>query len=72
MHNILYHIMKNTALTLIILSLLVSGERRPEWLAFMKKNYPPGFQYQDFAPHFKAEMFDVDKWVDILKASGAK
>ena len=38
----------------------------------MKKNYRPGFQYEDFAPQFRAEMFDADKWIDIFNASGAK
>ena len=28
--------------------------------------------YYDFAPLFKAEMFDPDKWADIFKKSGAK
>ncbi len=39
---------------------------------FMKKNYPPGFTYADFAPLFKAELYNPDEWVEILKASGAK
>jgi len=48
------------------------GEKRKEWIDFMAKNYPPNFQYQDFAPQFKAELFNVDDWVDIFNASGAK
>jgi len=39
---------------------------------FMKKNYPPGFTYADFAPQFKAEFFNPDQWVDVFKAAGAK
>jgi len=38
----------------------------------MKNNYPPDFTYADFAPQFKAEFFNPDKWVDIFKAAGAK
>ncbi len=38
---------------------------------FMKKNYPPGFTYQDFAAKFTAEFFDPNQWADILKSSGA-
>ncbi|MBN3306507.1 FUCO2 fucosidase, partial [Amia calva] len=38
----------------------------------MKNNYPPNFQYQDFAPEFTAEFFDAKKWADIFAASGAK
>lgn len=40
-------------------------------LDFIKKNYPPGFKYADFATHFKAEFFDPDAWAEIFKASGA-
>jgi len=44
----------------------------PATVDFMKKNYPPGFTYADFAPQFKAEFFNPDQWVDIFKAAGAK
>lgn len=43
-----------------------------DYVDFMKKNYPPDFKYQDFAPHFTAEFFDAKEWTDILSASGAK
>ena len=39
---------------------------------FMQDNYPPGFEYADFAPMFRAELFDPDQWVDIFNSSGAK
>lgn len=39
---------------------------------FMKENYPPGFTYADFAPMFKAELFDPDEWAELFQASGAK
>ena len=39
---------------------------------FMEDNYPPNFTYEDFAPMFKAELFDPDQWADIIEASGAK
>lgn len=38
----------------------------------MKRNYPPGFTYADFAPQFKAEFYDPGYWAGMLKASGAK
>ena len=38
----------------------------------MKKNYPPGFKYTDFARDFKAEHYDPDYWADLFKESGAK
>lgn len=30
------------------------------------------FRYADFAPMFKAEMFDPDHWASVFKSSGAK
>lgn len=39
---------------------------------FMKKNYPPGFTYADFASQFTAELYDPDHWADVFKAAGAK
>ncbi|XP_066536329.1 plasma alpha-L-fucosidase [Hoplias malabaricus] len=48
------------------------GQKIPDYVNFMAKNYPPGFQYQDFAPHFTAEFFDAKHWTDIFAASGAK
>lgn len=41
-------------------------------IEFMKKNYPPGFTYADFAPMFKAEFFDADVFTDLIKKSGAR
>lgn len=38
---------------------------------FMKKNYGENFTYRDFAPMFKAELFDADEWAEIFKKSGA-
>ncbi|CAK8697404.1 alpha-L-fucosidase-like [Clavelina lepadiformis] len=48
------------------------GQPRPVAVEFMKKNYPPNFQYADFAPMFTAELYDPNHWADVLKASGAK
>jgi alpha-L-fucosidase len=39
---------------------------------FHNKTYGPNFRYQDFAPMFKAELFDADKWAEVFKESGAK
>ncbi|KAK1880424.1 Tissue alpha-L-fucosidase [Dissostichus eleginoides] len=48
------------------------SEKRAEEVEFMKKNYPPGFKYTDFALEFRAEFFDPEIWADIFKASGAR
>ena len=38
----------------------------------MKDNYPPDFEYPDFAPMFKAELFDPNAWAELFKNAGAK
>ena len=44
----------------------------PSAIEFMKNNYAPTFQYQDFAPQFTAEFFNASEWADLIKESGAK
>lgn len=44
----------------------------PDCVDYMKRNYPPGFTYPEFAPDFTARFFDPGEWADIFKASGAK
>jgi len=39
---------------------------------FHDETYGPDFKYQDFAPMFKAELFDPDQWAALFKESGAK
>ena len=39
---------------------------------FMSSNYPCGFTYADFAPQFRAELYNAEQWADIFKAAGAK
>ena len=48
------------------------GAKSNETIDFMEANYRPGFTYPDFAPMFKAELFDPDEWADVLAGSGAK
>ena len=43
-----------------------------DYVEFMKKNYPPGFEYADFAPMFKAEFFDPTAWAELFEKAGAK
>ena len=48
------------------------GQPIPLTVEYMNENYPPGFTYADFAPMFKADLWNPAEWADILKASGAK
>jgi len=41
-------------------------------LAYHQKQYGADFPYQDFAPQFRAELFDPDHWADVFERSGAK
>ncbi|XP_037527289.1 tissue alpha-L-fucosidase [Rhipicephalus sanguineus] len=43
-----------------------------KYVEFMRRNYKPGFTYQDFAPQFTAELFDPDRWADVFEKSGAR
>jgi len=47
------------------------GRPNPTW-EFHKKNYGESFPYEDFAPQFKAEMFDPAQWAEVFQKSGAK
>lgn len=46
--------------------------KNPEIVEYMEKNYPARFTYADFAPMFKAEMYDPNAWADLFAKSGAK
>ncbi|XP_046650335.1 alpha-L-fucosidase-like [Daphnia pulicaria] len=48
------------------------GAKKPEYEEFMKRNYPPGFSYAEFAPKFTAEFYDPLEWAEIFKNSGAR
>ncbi len=39
---------------------------------FMKETYGQNFTYKDFAPLFKAELWNPDEWADLFKRAGAK
>jgi alpha-L-fucosidase len=39
---------------------------------YHRKMYGADFPYQDFAPRFRAELFDPDHWADVFERSGAK
>ncbi len=48
------------------------NEGKNAWRAFHDRVYGQGFEYKDFAPQFKAELYDPDQWADIFARSGAK
>ena len=41
-------------------------------VAFHNRVYGPNFPYQNFAPMFRAELFNPDEWADIFARSGAR
>ncbi len=45
---------------------------RRETREFHERVYGRDFPYADFAPLFRAELFDADQWADIFQRSGAK
>lgn len=48
------------------------NEKTPSYIEYMKKNFKPGFTYQEFAPQFTAEHFDANSWAKLFEESGAK
>ena len=40
--------------------------------AFQERVYGKGFQYEDFVPMWKAELWDPNEWAELFKKSGAK
>jgi alpha-L-fucosidase len=43
----------------------------PTW-KFHVKTYGAKFKYQDFAPMFKARLFNPDRWAQLFKSAGAR
>lgn len=48
-----------------------NGHGAPTW-EFHQRVYGPNFKYFDFAPMFRAELFDPDHWADVFVRSGAR
>ena len=50
------------------------ANKKPDnpWWQFHKRVYGENFEYKDFAPLFKAELFDADRWADLFDRSGVK
>ena len=47
------------------------GQPNGTW-HFHKRTYGEDFDYQNFAPMFKAELFEPSQWADVFQKSGAK
>ena len=47
-------------------------KRHADTVGFHERVYGKDFAYSQFAPMFKAELFDPDEWARVFKASGAK
>jgi alpha-L-fucosidase len=47
-------------------------EGHKEFKAFHDRVYGPGARYQDFAPQWKAELYDPAEWADVFERAGAK
>ncbi|HEY3443807.1 MAG TPA: alpha-L-fucosidase [Paludibaculum sp.] len=48
-----------------------NGVQTGTW-AYHQKQYGAGYEYQNFAPQFRAELYDPDHWADVFARSGAK
>ena len=42
------------------------------WWQFHKTNYGEHFEYKEFAPLFRAELYDPNQWADLFVRSGAR
>lgn len=49
----------------------MTNKTHPVW-KFHVETYGEDFAYQDFVPHFTAELFEPDRWADLFKKSGAR
>jgi alpha-L-fucosidase len=48
-----------------------TGNGAMTW-SFHKRNYGADFTYFQFAPQFRAELYDPDRWADLFVRSGAR
>jgi len=50
------------------------ADHRPDnpWWKFHQANYGANFPYAEFAPMFRAELFDAKQWADLFVRSGAR
>jgi alpha-L-fucosidase len=50
------------------------ADKKPDnvWWQFHKKTYGEDFEYQDFAPLFKTELYDANQWASLFKRAGVQ
>ena len=48
-----------------------NGVQAGTW-EYHRRQYGPDYDYQNFAPQFRAELFDPDHWADVFQGSGAR
>lgn len=50
------------------------ADKKPEnvWWQFHCRTYGEDFAYQDFAPQFKAELFNAEQWASLFERAGVK
>lgn len=49
-----------------------SDPKKAAWRPYHESTYGAGFDYRDFAPQFRAELFQPDQWADVFVRSGAR
>ena len=49
-----------------------ADEKDEPWREFHRKNYGADFDYREFAPQFRAELFDAERWADLFARAGAR
>jgi len=49
-----------------------NSPRWAPWREFHAKLYGPGFDYMDFAPQFRAELYDARQWASLFRRAGAR
>lgn len=48
------------------------GEHYKDCVDFMNETRAPGFTYADFAPEFRAEFYNPEKWASLFARAGAR
>jgi len=52
--------------------LMSKEEKWAPWREFHRRNYGNQFDYSEFAPMFKAELYDAKQWASLFKRAGVK